>query len=77
MDLSTNCETIQFCRLDKMYRADSKRITLATRNAEWRATISKAMENVGWTRKFGRAPASFMERDVQQWLEVFLGGNEG
>ena len=57
----------------EMYRADSKRITLATRNAEWRATISKAMENVGWIRKYGRAPASSMERDVQQWLEVFLG----
>ena len=73
MDIPEKCEVIQFCRLDKMYRADSKRITLAIRNAEWRVTINKAMENVGWTRKYGRAPASFMERDVQQWLEVFLG----
>ena len=65
-------EAFMFCRLDRTYSGDTKRITLAVRDPEWRQTINKAMDELGWVRKYGRAPASFMERDMQQWVETLL-----
>ena len=69
-------EAFLFCRLDRTYSADTKRITLSVRDSEWRTTINKAMEEAGWKRKYGRAPASFMEREMQQWVEELLGEKE-
>ena len=55
--------TFLFCRLDRTYGSDTKRITLAIRDQDWRKVITKAMEELKWDRKYGRAPASFMERE--------------
>ena len=65
-------EAFMFCRVDRTYNGETKRITMAIRDQDWRKTINKAMEERKWDRKYGRAPASFMERDMQQWVETLL-----
>ena len=65
-------EAFMFCRVDRTYNGETKRITMAIRDQDWRKAINKAMEELKWDRKYGRAPASFMERDMQQWVETLL-----
>jgi len=35
---------------------------------EERRAFAKALEELGWDRKFGRAPPSHMERELQEFL---------
>ena len=77
MEDSEKCELAMFCRLDRTCNTGLKRITMAVRNAEVRGCINQAMEQVGWIRKFGRAPPSHMEREMQQWVEALIGEKSG
>ena len=63
-------ELIQFCRLDRMYAADHKRLTFAARTSDLRGALGSSLTQLGAERRFGRAPPSFMERELQQWLEA-------
>ena len=63
-------ELVQFCRLDRTYAADKRRLTLAVRISELREALAGALTQLGAERRFGRAPPSFMERELQQWLEA-------
>ncbi|CAK0837403.1 unnamed protein product, partial [Prorocentrum cordatum] len=65
------CELILFCRQDKVFQKERRRITFATRDAKFRQTLLACLSQVPQTtRKYGRAPASFMERGVQTFWEA-------
>ncbi|CAK0794058.1 unnamed protein product, partial [Prorocentrum cordatum] len=64
------CELILFCRQDKVFQKERRRITFATRDAKFRSILLACLSQVPQTtRKYGRAPASFMEREIQTFLE--------
>ena len=56
------------CRVDKTYDKDQKRITFVLRDEQWRLTVIGACVQVGMSRKHGKAPASFLERELQEYL---------
>ncbi|CAK0853370.1 unnamed protein product [Prorocentrum cordatum] len=67
------CELILFCRQDKVFQKERRRITFATRDAKFRSILLACLSQVPQTtRKYGRAPASFMEREIQTFLEALL-----
>ena len=50
-----------------------KRITaLISVDAGVRKEVAPALEETGATRKSGRAPRTFMERELQSWLDAYL-----
>ena len=72
MDIEQRCEAVKFCRLDKMYNQELRRITFCCSNGEARAAVLKAFDEVGAERKQGKAPASYMERELQEWVEALI-----
>ena len=69
-DFEEKAEIIQFCKLDKMYQEGKKRLTVSIRETELRKAISRALLECGADRRYGRAPPTFMERELQQWVET-------
>ena len=55
-----------------MYKSDARRITVSFRVPSWRTTIEDALVRGGWTRRMGRAPESFMEHELQDWLDLLV-----
>ena len=71
MTMVEKLEIIRICRLDKTYQDGFKRVSITIYgNEPLRLAILGAFEQSGATRKQGKAPASFMERDIQMWLEA-------
>lgn len=62
----------RFCRVDKVYNPQLKRITLSVEATGMRRAVVTALTDVGGAVKQGRAPASYMERELQEWLEAVL-----
>ena len=69
-------ETVQFCRLSKTYKADTMRITLSfapsADGLALKALVARALQEKEWERRFGRAPRSHLERELQGFLERLL-----
>ena len=51
------CDEVRFCRLDKTYKADIKRVTLYMVSREKRLLVLEALGQTEAERKCGRAPA--------------------
>ncbi len=66
-------EMIRMCRLDKTYDKDKKRITFVLRDERWRQTAIACCVQAGMERKQGKAPASFMERELQEYVVQLVG----
>ena len=60
---------MRFCRLDKTYKADVKRITLNIVSQEKRLLVLEALSQTEAERKYGRAPPTATERELQTFLE--------
>ena len=56
------CDEVRFCRLDKTYKADIKRVTLNIVSPEKRLLVVEALSQTEAERKYGRAPPTAMER---------------
>ena len=50
------CDEVRFCRLDKTYKADVKRITINIVSQEKRLLVLEALSQTEAERKYGRAP---------------------
>eukprot|EP00959_Pyramimonas_sp_CCMP1952_P170808 3569256-Pyramimonas_sp.AAC.1 len=61
---------IRLTKVDRCFDQDKRRITLCLQ--EYRKEVIGALQQLGAELKSGRAPASHMERELQEWLEVFL-----
>ena len=66
------CDEVRFCRLDKTYKADIKRITLNIVSPEKRFLVLEALSQTESERKCGRAPPTAVERELQAFLEGLL-----
>jgi hypothetical protein len=65
---------IKFFKITKTYRSDVARITMALSGdlGAVRKGLVKEFERHGFGIRSGRAPASYMERDLQRWLELMV-----
>ena len=69
------CEAVLICRASAVYKEDQKRITLCLGHATdpaLRPAIAQILAAKGWEHKYGQAPATHMERELQGWLEALL-----
>ena len=66
------CDEVRFCRLDKTYKADVKRIKLNIVSPEKRLFVLVAPGQTEAERKYGRAPPTAIERELQTFLEDLL-----
>ena len=57
-------DTVKMCRVDNVSDATKKRITSNISDGALRKTIISALNQTGAVHKQGRAPASFMEREM-------------
>ena len=57
--------------MSKCYNQGQKRITLclAPEWGEFRKALTGALVQAKFVKRQGRAPATFMERELQEWLE--------
>ena len=65
-------DEVRFCRLDKTYKADIKRITLNIVSPEKRLLVLEALVQTEAERKYERAPLTAMERELQGFLVDLL-----
>ena len=76
IDLHAKCELVQLCRLNNTHIKEIKRITLCfapnTLAQQLRTVVVQSMMRLKWEVKEGKAPPSFMERELQEWLKVVL-----
>ena len=63
---------VTMCRVSKVFDKEQRRITVAKVEKESLWVLSAALEQVGFTKKLGRAPASHMEREMQSHLDTLL-----
>ena len=68
-------ELVGIFRVSKVYDKDKRRltITLAPHLLAERKLISGCLDQLGWQKKEGKAPASHMERELQSFLEELMG----
>ena len=81
--VAQTCEVVKFFRLTKCFqkkedasagKAEQVRVTMAFSSSQesqrLRALMLKVLEDKGYVVKTGRAPAGYLARDLQQWLEL-------
>ena len=70
------CDLIRFFKLNKCFRQDQVRITLSfaanTDAQNLRCKVTSALVQGGCEAKFGRAPPTNQERELQAWLDELL-----
>ncbi|CAK0860972.1 unnamed protein product [Prorocentrum cordatum] len=68
------CDLILHCRVEKVYQRGMKKITVATRDPQFRILMNKAFASTeGAVKLAGRAPATSLELELQEWLECMEG----
>ena len=67
---------VRFMKLSKCYKQEQHRITLSFASSSeaqaLRTMTTKALVLAGCEAKFGRAPPTNQERELQSWLEELL-----
>ena len=68
-------DLVRMFKLSKVYDKDKRRLTicLAPQLVEVRTAVAGCLVQLGWVRKFGKAPPSHMERELQEFLEALVG----
>ena len=72
LDETDKLEVIRVCRVDRTYHSTTKRLTLQVERSPCRGPLIQCLKQTSAIHKQGRAPASGLERDLQQWLQAFL-----
>lgn len=69
------CEEVLMCKISKTFEKDRRRLTMAIAPnlVEERKALARALEELGWERKYGRAPPSHTERELQDFLTNLVG----
>eukprot|EP00959_Pyramimonas_sp_CCMP1952_P000825 16345-Pyramimonas_sp.AAC.1 len=71
-DNEQKTELVLFCKVDSMYEKGKKRLTIATREPQFGMYMTQALKTTPAQRKYGRAPGTHMERELQEWVEQLL-----
>lgn len=73
MEVKEKCEIVRYCRLSSTYKSSDRRITICLAPCHpVRPYLNRALEELNWERKFGKAPKAFLERELQEWLNIFM-----
>ena len=67
MPTEARYEVCRHCRVDKMYAATKKRLTIFVQHPSSEA-LQKALLQLGAEKKMGPQPAGYMERELQEYL---------
>ena len=59
----------RLCRQCKCWDKTKKRLVFSITDSEIRTSLKDALKNLDFVYKLGRAPASFMERELADWLQ--------
>ena len=70
MKVEDKASMIRVCRTDKMWRADQRRLTLFLADQAASQLVVECLVQAGNIRKQGRAPATYLERELQEFLEA-------
>ena len=70
MKVEDRATMIRVCRTDKMWRADQRRLTLFLADQQISQLVVECLVQLGNTRKQGRAPATYLERELQEFVEA-------
>ena len=65
--ITERSEMVRHCQLHTLFRQDRRKVTIVLRH-QFAEEITKAMVLRGAEQKFGKAPAGYMERELQEWL---------
>ena len=67
-DIEEKADLIKYCRVDRLYRCDQRKLMMCVQDEAISAVVS-ALVQLGGVRKQGRAPASWLERELQLYLQ--------
>ncbi|CAK0847697.1 unnamed protein product, partial [Prorocentrum cordatum] len=68
--MEQKCDLVLHCRVEKVFQRGMRKVTVAFRDPQFRIMMNKAFECAeGAEKKVGKAPPTFLERDLQEWLE--------
>ena len=67
-------DQVRMFKLSKVFDKEKRRLTicLAPQLADQRKAVAGCLEQLGWARKYGKAPPSHMERELQGFPEELL-----
>ena len=72
--LEKKCDLVLVCKVEKVFQKGKKKITLCLRNQAFREMIMQACKGIDQMElKQGRAPSTFLEREIQTVLEAMEG----
>ncbi|CAK0815026.1 unnamed protein product [Prorocentrum cordatum] len=71
-DCEQKSDLVLFYKVDSMYEAEKEMLTLAVREPQFRVYLPKALQTTPAKRKYGRAPATHLEREPQEWVGQLL-----
>ena len=58
------CEIARHAKVDRVFEQTEKKLTLGLSDPDYEVAVVKALARVG-SRKFGKAPTSHLERELQ------------
>ena len=67
-------EKVKLFKVSKVFDKEKRRLTfcLSPGLEEQRKALVGCLEQLGWERKYGKAPPSHMERELQEFLEALV-----
>ena len=67
-------EKVKLFKVSKVFDKEKRRLTfcLSPDLVEQRKALVGCLEQLGWERKYGKAPPSHMERELQEFLEALV-----
>ena len=69
MDIYSSSRVVRLFKVDKMFQQDQKRVSMYIFGPIGKDLV-EATTKAGATLKVGRAPASYMERELKEFLEA-------
>ena len=69
--LSDRQAICQMCKVEKMYKNENKRLVMSFGSADLARLITDSLVQTGAEQKYGKAPPSYLERELQDYLECF------
>ena len=68
-DTDHRIDMCKMCKNEKMFRTDLRKVSLVIVHPRCERLL-EALVALGAQRKMGKAPAGYMERDLQEWLQA-------
>ena len=69
LSLDDKAYAIMYCRLDKTWAPESRRLSFCIRDPQLRRLLLDCLGQTGAQRKLGRAPRGGLERELETWLD--------